>query len=191
MLTDSCRGFSSATQDDGRICAEGFLRRGAFHDPPRATPRRHRDVFQDGVAHLKNWSGTAEVPLLVGVGSPSGFTATMPPRRAELPKVTLVLVEPSGDGGGVCGRLPGRQRRQIADFSTLSHGAETLPVKQDEARAATWVTGGLSAAAIASGWGCRYAGRTAFEQAAGATRSCGSADNETKCCSSRGEHLWR
>src|SRR5512138_3823033 len=51
------------------------------------------------VAHVKELAGDADVPHLIGVCSPSGFTDDVKRGGLELPKVTLVLIEPRDDGG--------------------------------------------------------------------------------------------
>ncbi len=51
------------------------------------------------VDHVRRIVGDSRVPHVVGVCSPTGFSAEVRQGRLELPNVTLVLVEPDGRGG--------------------------------------------------------------------------------------------
>jgi len=53
----------------------------------------------DLVDHVRRVVGNSSVPHLVGVCSPTGFTDDVREGRLEIPNVTLVLVEPDGQGG--------------------------------------------------------------------------------------------
>src|SRR5512138_2746857 len=121
------------------------------------------------VAHVKELASDADVPHIIGVCSPSGFTDDVKRGGLELPKVTLVLIEPRDDGGWNV--LPGSPDATPADcrlFDPEATAQKLSRVKQEiETRGADLVTGGLSASAIADRLGlpARLVA-TAFEQAA-------------------------
>ncbi len=53
----------------------------------------------DVVDHVRRIVGNSGVPHLIGVCSPTGFADDVRQGRLELPSVTLVLIEPDGQGG--------------------------------------------------------------------------------------------
>lgn len=122
------------------------------------------------MAHLRELTAGATVPHLVGVCSPSGFTDDARRAGIELPKVTLVLIEPRKDGGWVLS--PGSPDATPADcrlFDPEATAQKIARVREEiESRAADLVTGGLSAAGIAERLGLTTRlVATAFEQTAG------------------------
>lgn len=121
------------------------------------------------VAHVKELTEDANVPYLVGVCSPSGFTDEVKRGGLELPQVTLVLIEPRADGGWNV--FPGSPDATPADCRLFDPEATTQKLARikDEIgrRGADLVTGGLSASGIANclGLPVRLV-TTAFEQVA-------------------------
>lgn len=137
------------------------------------------------LAHVRELAGDADVPTLIGVCSPSGFAEEVKRGGLELPKVTLVLIEPREDGGWSV--IPGSPDATPADcklFDPEAISQKLSRVRQEiENRGADLVTGGLSASAMAGRLGLpAKLVATAFEQAA-------SADPELKISRQRDEVL--
>ncbi len=103
------------------------------------------------MAHVKELVGDAAVPHTVGVCSPTGFTEDAKRGGIELPNVTLVLVEPRGDGGWTV--LPASPNAAPAECKLFDPEAVANKIKRvrDEVGtlSADLLTGGLSASAIA------------------------------------------
>ncbi|GMV96759.1 MAG: hypothetical protein HRF43_06265 [Phycisphaerae bacterium] len=121
------------------------------------------------MGHVRELTLGAAVPHLVGVCSPSGFTDDAKRAAIELPKVTLVLIEPRADGGWTV--LPGSPDATPADCRLFDPEATAQKIKrvreEIEARSADLVTGGLSAAGLAERLGLSVqVVAAAFEQAA-------------------------
>lgn len=137
------------------------------------------------VAHVKELAGDADVPHLIGVCSPSGFTDEVKRGGLDLPQVTLVLIEPRPDGGWNV--LPGSPDASAADcrlFDPEAMSQKLARVKEEiSARGADLVTGGLSASALAERLGLPVRlVATAFEQVA-------SGDTDLKISRQRDEML--
>lgn len=100
--------------------------------------------------HVRRIAPEPDVPHVIGVCSPSGFTDEVRRSHLELPNVTLVLVEPRADGGwqvtGVSEAADERVRR-LFDPDTTAKKIKRVREEID-ARGADLLTGGLSAQAI-------------------------------------------
>lgn len=137
------------------------------------------------MAHVRELAAGADVPHLIGVCSPSGFTEEARRGGLEIPHVTLVLIEPRADGGWTA--LPGSLDATPADcklFDPEATSQKIERVRQEiEARRADLVTGGLSATDIGSRLGlpARLVALS-FEQVA-------TADPELKISRQQGEVL--
>jgi hypothetical protein len=103
------------------------------------------------VAHVKELTAADEVPCLVGVCSPSGFTDDAKRGGLELPKVTLVLVEPRAGGGwNATAGSPDAGPADCRLFDPEATAQKLSRVKEEiDTRGADLVAGGLSASAIA------------------------------------------
>jgi len=123
------------------------------------------------VAHVKELVGDADVPHLIGVCSPSGFTEDVKRGGLELPRVTLVLIEPRDDGGWTV--IPGSPDATPSDcrlFDPEAMAQKLARVKEEiNNRGADLVSGGLSVSVLAERLGLppRLVA-AAFEQAAAA-----------------------
>lgn len=102
------------------------------------------------VAHVKDLVGEADVPHLVGVCSPGGFTEDAKNSGLELPNVTLVLTEPRDDGGwNVVATSPDATPEDAKLFDPEAVTQKVKRVREEiESRRADLLTGGLSASAV-------------------------------------------
>jgi len=125
----------------------------------------------DLVAHVKDLVGEAEVPHLVGVCSPGGFTEEARAGGLELPNLTLVLIEPRRDGGWtVVGASPNATSADGRLFDPEATTQKLKRVREEiESRGVDLLTSGLRASAIGDRLGlpARLV-MLAFEQAASA-----------------------
>lgn len=105
----------------------------------------------DLAAAVRHWVGDADVPHVVGVCSPSGFTDDVRRSGLDLPNVTLVLIEPREGGGWRV--TPGSPKATPADAKLFDPEATASKIQRvrDEisARSVDLLTGGLSAAQLA------------------------------------------
>lgn len=103
------------------------------------------------VAHVKQLAGEANVPHLVGVCSPTGFTDDARQSGLDLPNVSLVLIEPRSDGGWTtvgCSRGVRPTDLRLFDPEAVTKKMER--VRQEiTVCGADLVTGGLSASLLA------------------------------------------
>ena len=103
------------------------------------------------VAHVKSLITDANVPHVIGVCSPTGFTEEVRRGGLELPNVTLVLIEPRGDGGWTV--LPGSPGASPADCRLFDPEATASKIRriQEElaGRTADLLGGGISAMRLA------------------------------------------
>ncbi len=101
--------------------------------------------------HVKQVVGDAAVPHLVGVCSPTGFTEEAREARISLPNVTVVLVEPRGDGGwNIRGGSPNVPEADRRLFDPEGVTQKLRRVREEiDASSADLLTGGLSAQTIA------------------------------------------
>ncbi len=109
----------------------------------------------DLLEHVRRIAPTADVPHVIGVCSPSGFTDEVKHSHLDLPNVTLVVVEPRADGGWAVTSLSDAADepiRRLFDPDTTARKMER--VRQEiEARRADLLTGGLSAGDLAERMG--------------------------------------
>ncbi len=122
------------------------------------------------VSHVKKLTGEADVPHLVGVCSPAGFTEDAKTSGLELANVTLVLIEPRQEGGWNV--VPVNPEATEADGKLFDPEAimqKLRRVREEiESRSADLVTGSLSACAISERLGLpEKLVATVFERAAG------------------------
>lgn len=139
----------------------------------------------DLAAHVRELAGEADVPHLIGVCSPSGFTEDARSSGLEVPNVTLVLVEPrEDDGWTITAASPNATAADGKLFDPEAVSRKLQRVREEiESRGADLLTGGLSASALADRLGLpKRLVASAFEQAA-------SADSELKVSRQRGEVL--
>ncbi len=120
-------------------------------------------------ACVRQLVGEADVPHVVGVCSPSGFTEEVRRGGLDLPNIALVLVEPREEGGWRV--TPASPRATAADarlFDPEATASKIQRVREEIARRSVdLLTGGLSAAAIAEHMGLsRQVVASAFEQCA-------------------------
>ncbi len=140
------------------------------------------------LAHVRELAGEPDVPYLIGVCSPSGFTEEARRGQLDVPNVTIVLVEQRPDGGWSA--VPGSRDATQADcrlFDPEGVSRKLDRIRQEvRGRSADLLTGGLSAARLAEQTGIPVRIVTsAFEQIA-------SADGELKLTRQRGDVLlWR
>lgn len=125
------------------------------------------------VEHIKSLAGEADVPHVIGICSPTGFTSEVKRGGIELDNVVLVLVEPRADGGWNV--LPGSPNATPVDcklFDPEVMANKMQRVKEEIAsRSADLLTGGLSAAALGERMGLpTRVVSAAFEQAAASDR---------------------
>lgn len=109
----------------------------------------------DLLEHVRRIAPTTDVPHVIGVCSPSGFTDEVRHSHLDLPNVTLVVVEPRADGGWAVTPLSDAADEAICrlfDPDTTARKIER--VRQEiEARRADLLTGGLSAGDLAGRMG--------------------------------------
>lgn len=121
------------------------------------------------VDHVRALVADPEVPHLIGVCSPSGFTDETRTSQLELPNVTLVLIEPEEDGGWrVTGVDDNTSASVLALFDPEATSRKLDRVRCEiEDRGADLLTSGLSAASMADRLGLPQAVVVeAFEHAA-------------------------
>ena len=152
-----------------RIALHGFERRFMFWRRPTGvaiasvlSPLSHYASAAGGEAppvglgelvdHVRQLAGNLRVPHLVGVCSPTGFTEEAAGARFDMPNVTVVLVEPDGQGGWRT-----RTTNETVDSRVLKiFDPEGTKEKMDRVRriieehSADMLTGGLSASAVAT-----------------------------------------
>lgn len=101
--------------------------------------------------HVRKLVGNADVPHVVGVCSPSGFTDEARHARLDMANVTVVLVEPDGLGGWrttAAGDEVEPRVLKIFDPEGANEKVERVR-RAIEAKSAELLTGGLSAASLA------------------------------------------
>lgn len=102
--------------------------------------------------HVRSLLSDLRAPHVVGICSPSGFEESVHRAPLDIPNVTLVLIEPTA-GGGWKVSSPGRQ---VDDRLLKLFNPENVTQKLDrvrrevEERSTDLLTGGLSAASMAS-----------------------------------------
>jgi hypothetical protein len=119
------------------------------------------------LAHVKTLTAGADVPHLIGVCSPSGFTDDAKRGGLELPNVTLVLIEPRADGGWKV--TPATASATPAECKLFDPEATTTKVhrvrEEVERQGVELLTGGMSASAVGKRMGLpTKLVATAFEQ---------------------------
>lgn len=102
--------------------------------------------------HVRKQIVDPNVPHVIGVCSPSGFAPEARQARLELPNVTVLLVEPAGDGGfRVVGGVEGVDPRLLRIFDPESTNQKLERVQRFAAEhSADLLTGGLSVASAAA-----------------------------------------
>ncbi|HNQ24781.1 MAG TPA: hypothetical protein PKK06_17000 [Phycisphaerae bacterium] len=102
--------------------------------------------------HVRKLVGAPQVPHLIGVCSPSGFTAEARSTRLGLPNAQVVLIEPDGHGGWrVASNEPGVSTKVLELFDPEDTRHKVARVRALIAqRSADLLTGSLSAAALAA-----------------------------------------
>ncbi|MEK6675858.1 MAG: hypothetical protein AABZ47_09410 [Planctomycetota bacterium] len=105
----------------------------------------------DLVHHIRSLVGNGGVPQLVGVCSPTGFTEEAKAARLDLPHVTVVLVEPDGQGGWrTSAASESVDPRILRLFDPENAGQKVDRVRRVlEERSADLLTGGVSLSAVA------------------------------------------
>jgi hypothetical protein len=101
--------------------------------------------------HVHSLVTDPEVPHLIGVCSPTGFTPDARSTAPDLPNVTLILTEPRADGGWstqAVGEGVPRAVRRLFDPERLSQKIQRAAAEIDR-RAADLLSGGLSADSVA------------------------------------------
>jgi len=103
------------------------------------------------VDHVRQLAGEGKTPKIIGVCSPSGFTADARDGRIEMPHVTVVLIEPDGAGGWRVSQAgEGADPRVLKIFDPENADQKVARVqKYIEESSADLLTGGLSVAAVA------------------------------------------
>jgi hypothetical protein len=103
------------------------------------------------VAHVKELVGQADVPHVVGVCSPGGFTEDARHCGLELPNVTLVLAEPRPDGGWTTTPVSPDATEEDAGLFDPEATAQKIArvVREIETHRADLLTGGIRAASLA------------------------------------------
>jgi len=102
-------------------------------------------------AHVRELVSDANVPYIIGVCSPSGFTDGARDVRLEMPDVTVVLIEPDGRGGWrvhETGEHVDPRVRTIFDPESDEQKAERIR-RHIEESSADLLTGGLSVSSLA------------------------------------------
>ena len=123
----------------------------------------------DLVAHVKELVGEMDVPHVVGVCSPTGFSEEAKHSGLELPNVTLVLVEAREDGGWeVMPASPNATPAQCRLFDPEAVTQKLKRIRQEiDLRGADLLAGGLEASAVGRSLGLpTHLVAAAFEQAA-------------------------
>ncbi|MCK4340407.1 MAG: hypothetical protein KAY37_01625 [Phycisphaerae bacterium] len=123
----------------------------------------------DLVDHVRALVSDPEVPHLIGVCSPSGFTDEARNSQLELPNVTLVLIEPrEADGWRVTGVSDDISEQVLALFNPMATSQKLDRVRREiERRRADLLVSGLNADALAARLDLPEAAVVAaFEQAA-------------------------
>ncbi len=103
------------------------------------------------VSHVRQLTGEAKLPQVIGVCSPSGFSDEVHSAQIDLPNVTLVLVEPR-DGGGwrVIGKKEGLSEPVLALFDPEDANQKLARVREEiDRRGADILVGGIDASSIA------------------------------------------
>lgn len=121
------------------------------------------------VDHVRALVSDPDVPHLIGVCSPSGFTDEARTSQLELPNVTLVLIEPAREGGWqITGVNDDISSPVLALFDPAAVSRKLDRVRREiEERGADLLTSGLSAIPLADRLGLPQAVVIeAFEQAA-------------------------
>jgi hypothetical protein len=106
--------------------------------------------LSDLLEHVRRIAAAPDVPHVIGVCSPSGFTDEVKRSHLDLPNVTLVVVEPRADGGWAVTGLSETADEQICklfDPDTTARKLERVRA-EIETRSADLLTGGLSADAM-------------------------------------------
>jgi len=121
------------------------------------------------VSHVKELVGDADVPYLVGVCSPNGFTENVRKSGLQLPNVTLILIEQRDDGTWDVVATDAQTTeidRRLFDPEAVTR--KLMRVREEiQSRSAELTTGGLTASAIAEKLSLPIRlVTTAFEQAA-------------------------
>lgn len=122
---------------------------------------------------VKGLVGEADVPHLVGICSPTGFTAEVKRGGIELNNVTLVLVEPRGEGGwNVMAASPNASPVDCKLFDPEAMANKIQRVREEiTSRSVDLLTGGLSASAMGERLGVpTKVVAAAFEQASAVDR---------------------
>lgn len=102
-------------------------------------------------AHVRELVTEPNVPHIIGVCSPSGFTDGARDVRIEMPEVTVVLIEPDGRGGWTVhetGENVDPRVRKIFDPESDQHKVDRIRRFIDES-SADLLTGGLSVSSMA------------------------------------------
>ncbi len=101
--------------------------------------------------HVRRLAGDADLPQVIGVCSPSGFTDEVRGGQIELPNVTLVLVEPrEGGGWRVTGKGDKLAESVLALFDPEDTNQKLARVRQEiKSRSADLLVGGVDAASVA------------------------------------------
>ena len=101
--------------------------------------------------HVRRLAEGAKVPHLIGVCSPTGFTAEARSAKLDLPNVTVVLAEPNGSGGWkvtATGDDPDPRVLKIFDPEGAKDKVDRVRSMITE-RSADLLTGSLSVASVA------------------------------------------
>lgn len=104
------------------------------------------------VDHVRKLVTDPKLPHVIGVCSPSGFTAEARSSQLELPNVTLVLIEPrQGGGWRVTGVNEGVSEQVLSMFDPEAMSQKLGRVRQEiEERGADLLVGGLNASSLAA-----------------------------------------
>ena len=103
------------------------------------------------VDHVRQLTGDARVPQIVGVCSPTGFTDEAKAAKIDMPNVSVVLVEPDGHGGWqTSSSAEDTDVRLLKLFDPEGTQEKTQRVRRMvEEHSADLLTGGLSASSLA------------------------------------------
>jgi hypothetical protein len=107
------------------------------------------------VDHVKRVVGDNRAPHVIGVCSPTGFTAEAKAARLELPNASVVLVEPRDDGGWSTTPLGEAEDPRIVRLFDLEGTSQKITRVREyvEEHSAELLTGGLSAEDVAAAVG--------------------------------------
>ena len=162
------RGRFESMPANRRVALHGFVRRFLFGKRPTGVAvatvlsplsRLVADgeasapvTLAEVMSHVSSVMKSGDVPHVIGVCSPTGFSDDVKNARIDLPRATVILIEPERLGGwrvSACGG--GGDPRMLEVFDPEGPGQKVERIRRliDE-RSADLLTGGLSVSQLAS-----------------------------------------